>query len=265
MPRLQQGTRSKTADIGMYVLVMAASMSLLYLGTERLGYHWQWYRIPRYLFTREGSHFIPGPLLAGLLVTFHITAVSLLAAFSVGLITALLRLSGSLAAKGLSRAYLEFFRNTPLLTQLLFIYFVVSPVFGLSAFASAVLGLSLFEGAYISEIIRAGIVSIHKGQWEASYSLGLTTMQTYSHIILPQALRRVLPPLTGQAISLIKDSSLVSVIAIYDLTMRAEVIVSETFLSFEIWFTVAAIYLIITAMLSAGAHALEMRMKGKFA
>lgn len=258
-------TRSKTYDLILYILLMAAGIALILLGAERLGYHWQWYRIPRYLVTHEGSRTIPGPLLQGLMVTFHITGISLVAANAIGLLTALFRISGSLSARILSRGYLEFFRNTPLLTQLLFIYFVIAPMFKLSAFASAVLGLSLFEGAYISEIIRSGIVSIHKGQWEASSSLGLSTLQTYKHVILPQALRRVLPPLTSQAITLIKDSSLVSVIAIYDLTMRASVIVSETFLTFEIWFTVAAIYLIIAAVLSTGAHVLEVRLKGKFA
>lgn len=264
-PRRLSGSRSKAIDLFLYILLMAAGLALVLLGAERLGYHWQWYRIPRYLVTHAETRTIPGPLLQGLMVTFQITAISLVAANIIGLLTALFRVSGSAAARALSRSYLEFFRNTPLLTQLLFIYFVIAPMFELSAFASAVLGLSLFEGAYISEIIRSGIVSIHKGQWEASSSLGLNIRQTYVHVILPQALRRVLPPLTSQAISLIKDSSLVSVIAIYDLTMRASVIVSETFLTFEIWFTVAAIYLTIAAVLSTGAHALEVRLKGKFA
>jgi len=264
-PRRIAGTRSKIYDLLLYILLMAAGIALVLLGAERLGYHWQWYRIPHYLMTHDGTHAVPGPLLQGLLVTFHITGISLVAANAIGLVTALFRLSRSLAARIVSRGYLEFFRNTPLLTQLLFIYFVVAPVFKLSAFTSAVLGLSLFEGAYISEIIRSGIISIHKGQWEASSSLGLSTRQTYVHVILPQALRRVLPQLTSQAITLIKDSSLVSVIAIYDLTMRASVIVSETFLTFEIWFAVAAIYLMIAAVLSTGAHTLEIRLKGKFA
>jgi polar amino acid transport system permease protein len=146
-------------------------------------------------------------------------------------------------ARMIARAYLELIRNTPLLVQLFFIYFVMAPIFDLGRFASAVLSLSLFEGAYASEIFRAGIVSIHKGQWEAAQSLGLSTVDTYRRIILPQAIRRILPPLTSQAISLVKDSALVSTIAVYDLTMRGREIISETFLAFEIWFTVAAIYL----------------------
>ena len=258
-------TRALLTDLFKFLLVIVAISILIVIGTERLGYHWQWYRVPRYLVTFEGGRYAAGPLLKGLLVTFHITAVSFFGAYTIGLVTALLRVSGSIAARTLSRGYLEFFRNTPLLTQLFFIYFVVSPILGLSPFTSAVMGLSLFEGAYISEIIRAGIVSIHKGQWEAAYSVGLTTTQTFVHIILPQAFRRVLPPLTSQAISLVKDSSLVSVIAIYDLTMQGETIVSETFLTFEIWFTIAAIYLLISAMLSFLAHTLEARMRGKYA
>lgn len=258
-------TRAMLTDLFKFLLVIAAISFLIVIGTERLGYHWQWYRVPRYLVTFEGGRYAAGPLLKGLLVTFHITAVSFFGAYTIGLVTALFRVSGSIAARTLSRGYLEFFRNTPLLTQLFFIYFVVSPILGLSPFTSAVMGLSLFEGAYISEIIRAGIVSIHKGQWEAAYSVGLTTTQTFVHIILPQAFRRVLPPLTSQAISLVKDSSLVSVIAIYDLTMQGETIVSETFLTFEIWFTIAAIYLLISAMLSFLAHTLEARMRGKYA
>jgi polar amino acid transport system permease protein len=127
--------------------------------------------------------------------------------------------------------------------------------------AAAVLALSLFEGAYASEIYRAGIVSIHKGQWEAAYSLGLSTFSTYKSVILPQAIRRVLPPLTSQAISLIKDSSLVSVLAVYEMTMQANAIVAETFLVFEIYFTIAAVYLVITVSLSQLVSLMERRFK----
>ena len=154
------------------------------------------------------------------------------------------------------KAQLELIRNTPLLVQLFFIYFVLAPVLGIGRFTAGVLALSLFEGAYGSEIFRAGIVSIDKGQWEACHSLGLSAVHTYRYIILPQAIKRILPPLTNQAVSLIKDSALVSTIAIYDLTMQAQVIISETFLTFEVWFTVAAIYLVLTVMLSTVADIL---------
>jgi polar amino acid transport system permease protein len=171
-----------------------------------------------------------------------------------------MRLSSSFSARALARAYLELIRNTPLLIQLFLLYFVISPIVGIGAFTSAVLALSLFEGAYISEIFRSGIESIPRGQWEAGLSSGLSTFEAYRFVILPQAVRRILPPLTSQAVSLIKDSALVSTIAIYDLTMQGQAIVAETFLVFEIWFTVAAIYLVITMSLSTIAHEMEKRM-----
>jgi polar amino acid transport system permease protein len=126
---------------------------------------------------------------------------------------------------------------------------------------AAILALSLFEGAYASEIYRAGIVSIDRGQWEAAHSLGLGRFHTYRYIILPQAIRRILPPLTSQAISLIKDSSLVSVLAVYEMTMQANAIVAETFLVFEIYFAIAAIYLVLTVALSQLVSLMERRFK----
>jgi polar amino acid transport system permease protein len=240
---------------------MATITWLMVNSTRELGYHWQWYRVPRYLFSITDGQFNPGPLIDGLLLTFRITGISLVLAFIIGLVTALLRLSNSFVGKVISRGYLEIIRNTPLLVQLFFVYFVLSPVFDISAFTSAVLTLSLFEGAYASEIFRAGIVSIHRGQWEAAFSIGLNTYQTYRLIVLPQAIRRILPPLTGQAVSLIKDSALVSTIAIYDLTMRGQEIIAETFLVFEIWFTVAAMYLMITLALSLTVSYMEKKFK----
>ena len=248
-------------DVIKYILFIAAITWLMLNGTQRLGYNWQWYRVPQYLYAVTDGQFISGPLLDGLLVTFRITTISLVLAFSFGLISALLRLSNSILGKILARGYVEIIRNTPLLVQLFFIYFVLSPIFDISAFTSAILALSLFEGAYASEIFRAGIVSIHKGQWEAGFSIGLNTYQTYRLIVLPQAIRRILPPLTSQAVSLIKDSALVSTIAIYDLTMRGQTIIAETFLVFEIWFTVAAIYLTVTLALSLTVFYMEKKIK----
>lgn len=202
-----------------------------------------------------------GPLLDGLMFTFRISAWSLVLAFCFGLVTALLRISNSLVGKVVARGYLELIRNTPLLVQLFFLYFVLAPVLGMGRFTSAVLALSLFEGAYASEIFRAGIVSITRGQWEAAYSLGLSTFHTYFYIVLPQAIRRILPPLTGQVVSLVKDSALVSTVALYDLTMQGQVVISETFLTFEIWFTVAALYLVVTVVLSTVVNVMENRLR----
>ena len=248
-------------DILKFLILVAILSFLLYRGTKTLGYNWQWYRVSKYLFSVEDGRFVMGPLIEGLLVTFQITAWGLVLALVFGLVTALFRLSQSFVARIIARGYLELIRNTPLLVQIFFLYFVLAPIFGLDRLVAAILALSLFEGAYGSEIFRAGIVSIHKGQWEAAHSLGLTTFHTYRHIILPQAIRRILPPLTSQAISLIKDSALVSTVAIYDLTMQARTVVADTFMTFEIWFVTAAIYLVITIVLSILVNVLEIRLR----
>jgi len=248
-------------DTAKFLLFLCAVVWLFQLGIKKLGYDWHWYRVGQYLLLIKDGQVTPGILLQGLAVTFHITGISLVLAFFFGVVTALFRLSRSFAAAALARGYVELIRNTPLLTQLFFMYFVISPIIGMSAFTSAVLSLSLFEGAYIAEIVRSGIVSIDAGQWEAAFSQGLTPSQVYRHVVLPQAVRRVLPPLTSQAISLIKDSALVSTIAIYDLTMQGQAIVAETFLAFEIWFTVAALYLAVTLTLSYLVGVMERKIQ----
>jgi polar amino acid transport system permease protein len=253
--------RTSSLDVGKFLLVIVVVTWFMARGTEQLGYVWHWYRIPQYIFSLEDNTLRIGPLLRGLMVTLHITGLSLIFAFIFGMVSALFRLSKSYIARILARGYLELIRNTPLLVQLFFIYFVVSPILDISRFASAVLALSLFEGAYASEIFRSGIVSIHKGQWEASATLGFTTFQSYYYVILPQAIRRILPPLTSQAVSLVKDSALVSTIAIYDLTMQGQAIIAETYLTFEVWFTIAAMYLLITATLSSFVNLLENRFR----
>jgi polar amino acid transport system permease protein len=248
-------------DILAYLFVISGVVYVILRGASEQGYHWQWYRVTQYLFSFQEGTFIPGPLLEGLKVTLNITWISLVLTYIIGLITALLRLSDSIVGRASARIYLEVARNTPLIVQLFFVYFVIAPILGVDRLFSAILALSLFEGAYASEIYRSGIVSLHKGQWEACHSLGLTRFDSYRKVILPQAIRRVLPPLTGQAISLIKDSSLVSVIAVYELTMQANAIVADTFLTFEIYFTIAAIYLVITVSLSQLVGMLERKFK----
>ncbi len=256
--------RSHALDLVLFALAMGMLMVFVVRGTESLGYHWQWYRIPPYLFSIENQMFYAGPLLKGLGVTLKITAISLVLAFVFGLTTALLRISNSLAARWLARAYLEAVRNTPLLVQIFFIYFVLGPILDMDRVTSAVLALSLFEGAYASEILRSGIESVEKSQWEAAYSIGLHTPGAFRLIVFPQALQRVLPPLTSQAVSLLKDSALVSTIAVFDLTMQGRAIISETYLIFELWFTIAAMYLIVALILSAAVAVLERRTARRF-
>lgn len=248
---LQRGKRVAFFDFLKFLSLLAFLGWLLARGTDQLGYNWQWYRIPPFLFEWKDGVFHPGLLLQGLWVTLQITGAAFVLAFAFGLVTALFRLSSSFLAHALARFYLETIRNTPLLIQLFFTYFVLAPILGINGFWASVLALSLFEGAYASEIFRAGILSVDDGQWEAAQSLGGNLLFTYREVILPQAVPRIIPPLAGQAVSLVKDSALVSTVAVYDLTMQGQSIVSDTFLTFEVWFTVAAIYLAITLLLSA--------------
>lgn len=259
--RLRAILRSPLIDVVQFLLLVWGLYWLATISIDNIGYNWQWYQIPRMIYTWENSVFTAGPLLQGLMITLQVSAISLVFSLIIGLVTAVFRLSDSPVASTLARIYLETSRNTPLLIQIFFIYFVLGPVLGLERLPSAILALSLFEGAYASEIFRSGILSVPKGQYEAAYSLGHTTFHTYRHIILPQAVRTMLPPLTSQTISLIKDSALVSTIAIYDLTMQAQALIAETYLTFEIWFTVAAMYLLVTILLSALVSIMERRLK----
>lgn len=242
----------------IFIAVLAGVVVLGYQGLE---YNWQWYRVAHYFFSYADGQFLPGVLILGLMVTIKISGISLILSLVFGGLSAVARLSNFPVLRILAWIYVESTRNTPLLIQIFLIYFVISPVLEISAFWSAVWALSLFEGAYASEIIRAGILGISKGQIEAAMGLGLSRPVIYYKIIFPQMLRTTLPMLAGQSVSLIKDSALVSTISIYDLTMQAQKIVSETFLTFEIWFAVALCYLAITASLSFLIRKLEVRMK----
>ncbi|SON49783.1 amino acid ABC transporter permease [Vibrio tapetis] len=233
---------------------------LLQSGAEAMDYQWQWHRVPDYLAFYEEGEWWSAELIQGLGVTVHISALSLVATIVIGLVTALLRLSNSLIGRGLARGYIELIRNTPLLVQIYLLYFVFGPMIGLDRFSTAILALALFQGAYTAEVFRAGLNSIPKGQFEAAKALGLSPFYTYKDVILPQMLQRTLPPLTNEVVSLIKNSSIVSVMAIFDLTTEGRNIVSETAMPFEIWFTVAAIYLLLTLTLSGISALMEHKL-----
>jgi polar amino acid transport system permease protein len=200
-----------------------------------------------------------GPLTQGLWVTIWISFVSGFIGLVIGLITGLCRISKNPTLRGLAVFYIELIRGTPLLVQIFIFYFFIGTVLHLDRIVAGVGALALFVGAYTAEIIRAGIQSIPKGQTEAARSLGMSAAETMIHIVLPQAFKRVLPPLAGQFISLIKDSSLVSVIAITDLTKSGREIITSSFATFEIWFTVALLYLVVTSVLSQLLFWLERR------
>lgn len=207
---------------------------------------------------REG--YAPGPLLVGLWVTLKISALALVFALALGLVAGLGRVSANPAAFKLATTYVEIVRGTPLLVQIFIFYFFIGTVLELSPFTAGVAALAVFTGAYVAEIIRAGIEAVPRGQMEAARSLGMSYARAMRHVILPQALRKTLPPLAGQFINLIKDSSLVSIIAITDLSKAGREVVSSTFSPFEVWFTVALMYLVLTASLSHLVRRLERRL-----
>lgn len=201
-----------------------------------------------------------GPIAHGLWVTVEISFISLIFAVLLGLIFGLMRVSKNQTARDLSLTYVELIRGTPLLVQIFIVYFFIGTVLDFERFTAGVVALSVFTGAYVAEIVRAGIQAIPTGQMEAARSLGMTYPKAMRYIILPQALKRTLPPLAGQFINLIKDSSLVSVIAITDLTKAGREVVSGSFAPFEVWFTVAALYLLVTGTLSWAIQRLEKRL-----
>lgn len=202
----------------------------------------------------------PGILLVGLWVTIELSLVSLVFALVLGLVAGLGRVSPNPVLGKLAANYVELIRGTPLLVQIFIFYFFIGTVLNLSAFWAGVSALAVFTGAYVAEIVRAGIEAVPRGQMEAARSLGMARGQAMRHVILPQALKRSLPPLAGQFINLIKDSSLVSVMALTDLTKAGREVVSSTFAPFEVWFTVAAMYLILTGTLSFAVRRLEKRV-----
>jgi polar amino acid transport system permease protein len=201
-----------------------------------------------------------GPLLVGLWNTLWISAAASIFGMIIGLVTGLSRVSNNPTLRTLSITYIELIRGTPLLVQIFIFYFFLGTVLDISRIVAGISALAIFAGAYVAEIIRAGIQSIPKGQMEAARSLGMNVPQAMIHIILPQAFKRTLPPLAGQFISLIKDSSLVSIIAITDLTKSGREVITSTFATFEIWFVVAFLYLMLTSVLSQVAAWVERRL-----
>ena len=230
---------------------------LLVRGAQSFGYNWQWYRVPAYLFRFIDGEIYPGPLVRGLMVTLEVSVYSLALAVLLGLLGAVLRLSHSRVGTLVGMLYVETIRNMPLLIQMYLFYFVLAQILMIDRFPAAVWCLATFQGAYLTEIFRAGIQSVPRGQWEASLSLGMRSAATFWKIILPQAVRLVIPPLTNQAISLVKQSAIVSVIAVFDLATEGRNVIADTFMTFEIWLTVAFIYFCITTLMSIAAGRIE--------
>ena len=200
-------------------------------------------------------------LIEGAIFTIQITVLSVALGIVIGLFVGIGRISKIKIIKWLSAVYVDFLRGTPLLVQIFLIYFALPVITGIkmNPFVAAVTACSINSGAYVAEIFRAGIQSIDDGQMEAGRSLGLSWVQTMRYIIIPQAFKRVSPPLGNEFIALLKDSSLVSVIGFEVLTRRGQLVIARTYASLEIWICVALIYLVMTLSISRFVAYLERR------
>ena len=276
----------KKAKLRVFDLVLAGVI-LVALGyaahriTMHLHYKWDWSSVPQYLlrFDEESGGWVPNVLLLGLYNTIRLSLWGTFLATVIGLVMGLCRVSHNLFRRLMGRTYVELVRNVPPLVLIFIFYYFLSgqvmSVLGIdsflssrsqgfqdavalflappsmfSAFISALITLAVFEGAYITEIVRAGIQSIEKGTWEAASALGLSRWQQLRYVILPLATQRILPPLAGQFISTIKDSAIVSVISIPELTFQGMELMSATYLIFEVWMVITLLYLILTLCLS---------------
>jgi polar amino acid transport system permease protein len=248
--------------------------------------------VPQFLlrFDEESGGWVPNVLLLGLYNTIRLSLWGTFLATLVGTIMGLCRVSHNLFSRLIGRTYVELIRNVPPLVLIFIFYYFLSgqvtsalgidsflsarsqgfqdavalflaPPSMFSAFVSALITLAIFEGAYITEIVRAGIESIEKGTWEAAYALGLSRWQQMRYVILPLATQRILPPLAGQFISTIKDSAIVSVISIPELTFQGMELMSATYLIFEVWIVITALYLLLTLSLSLAIERWEIYLR----
>ena len=278
-------------DTVLLILLFAAFAYLGYRINTNLEYRWNWQVIPQYLLRHDPVEgWVPNLLLLGLLTTIRLSFWSLLLALPIGLVAGLMRTSLHLFNRLIGSTYVTLLRNLPPLVLVFIFYFFISdqilpllnisewiatapewlqsasrllvaPPDQLEAFIAAVMTLALFEGAYIGEIVRAGINSIESGQWEAARALGMRRWQLLQHVVLPQAFQRMIPPLAGQAISTIKDSAIVSVISIQELTFQGMELMAATYLTFEVWITVTLLYFLLTYSCSRLAGRLELQLR----
>jgi len=295
-PLKSKGTNIKPLDILISSLLLAAAVYLIYRIKTGLHYKWDWGVVPQYLIhdDPDTGRWAPNMIILGLFTTIRLGIWGTFLATIIGAVMGLCRVSNSLFYRLLGRTYVELIRNLPPLVLIFIFYFFISnqilpfvrldgliiycskgtqsvltflfgPLPMLQAFLSATITLAVFEGAYITEIVRAGIQSIEKGQWEAAYALGFSRWRQMRHIILPQAIQRVLPPLAGQFISTLKDSAIVSVISIQELTFQGMELMSATYLTFEIWITITVMYFVMALVLSMGVGRLEVYMRRRIA
>jgi polar amino acid transport system permease protein len=196
----------------------------------------------------------------GVRITFQVTVISILFALVIGLIGGLGRMSRNKILNKVATIYVEVVRGIPLLVQLFYVYYALAMIVKFPPITSAIIAMSVCYGAYLAEIFRAGIQSVPHGQMEAALALGLSRRQAMRHIILPQTVKIILPPVGNEFIALLKDSSLVSILAVSDILRRAREFASRTFEYFEVFTVVALVYLILTLFFSWLVGLMETRL-----
>ncbi|MFY7929285.1 MAG: amino acid ABC transporter permease [Oligoflexus sp.] len=241
------------------VVALAALGYLLTYSFMKLDYDWSFGFLTEYIWQRDTGK--PGIILEGLWGTFYISFLSILGGTLLGLLVGLMMIAPEPIARNAAIVFVDVFRNTPVLVQLYVMYFIVGTAFDLSPEVAGITTLSLFCSAYVADIFRASVVEFERGQLDAAKALGLDRLQIAVYSMLPQILRRMLPALVGQFVSLVKDSSLVSVISVSDLTKSALNVVSVSFRSFETWFLIAVIYCVLNYVLSSYGRYLERRLR----
>jgi polar amino acid transport system permease protein len=244
-------SEGKKINVTLSLAMAAGSIIILYLILSRMEYPWNW----RVTWDYRSLY------VQGFYNTIMISAGAICLGFFLGLAGGLARISDNSFAREAARLYVIFFRGTPLLIQIYIFYFcLASAIYYDNAVVIGIVALAAFSGAYITEIVRGGIESIAKGQIEAALSTGLGKWQAMRYVVFPQAFRRIIPPVTGQFVSLIKDSSLLSVISVRELTKASEIINATTYKTFEAYLPLAFMYLLLTYPLSYLTQRLERKM-----
>ncbi|MDD2480021.1 MAG: amino acid ABC transporter permease [Victivallaceae bacterium] len=241
---------NKKATIVNSLMVLILIVGIFFFAFSQLDYVYNWQSVLDYRTI----------FFNGFLLTISLSAISLVTSLCLGVILALCQRSRIYFLKIIAKSFVEIIRGTPLLVQVLIFFYVVASAFGIeNRFLNGVIILSIFSGAYLSEIIRGGIEAVGKSNFEIAQAIGLTKTQTYRYVVLPQVLRAILPAITGQLVSLIKDSSLLSIIAVKELTMAANEMNSATFSTIEAYLPLVVGYLIITMPISFFSKYLEKR------
>jgi polar amino acid transport system permease protein len=278
-------------DIIISIIALSLIGYVVYRLTYSLNYKWNWGIIPSYLlhYNETEQSWQSGVLLQGFFTTIKLSIWGTVLAAIVGTFMGLMSISRRLFFRLNARTYVELVRNIPALVLVFIFYFFVSDqimpllhvdelsrsltgsslwLFSLifsrpemiTQFLSGVITLGLFQGAYISEIVRGGIQAIDRGQWEASASIGLSRWKQMRHVILPQAIRNMLPPLANEFINTIKYSAIVSVISIQELTFQGMQVMASTQVTIEVWLTITAMYLVLCLCLSLFVGRLEDKL-----